>query len=494
MNLQSICDRLNEYLIESENLHWRNWVGLQDDVNFEVLNKKTGDLFSLETIDFIRNKLKLSETESESHRLRSILGQLTLSFMENVGIDIQQEVLRKEAATCVVWKNESIPLRSFQVKILNESDRFMRREMASLRETVINKEINPLRVRLMARMFTAVKEMGYKDYVELCEETQGRDFRSFAKKMEIFLDQTESIYRENLNNYLLMTTGTELNKDSHSSDLTAVMKCNLFDADFPPDKLLPVLKETVEGLGFSLDKIHLDLEDRPNKKPRPCVSAVNPPDDVRLTIYPVGGFEDYSGLLHETGHALHFVNEKPDLDFIFKFWGDRGFTEGMAYLFQNITMNEAWLKKIVKLKTVAPLIKYNSFMGILRFRRLIGQFLYLMEFFTSDNPATLQNRYSHHFQRAHLVQFDSCDYMTFDMELYTAGYLRARMFELQLRENIVKQFGEMWWQKPAAGNFLVDLFQDGRKNRADDVVVQLGYNGLDPQYYKKQYIDRLLNS
>ncbi len=42
---------MKEYKIIKKSL-WKK------DVDFEELNKKTGDLFSLKTIDFIRNKLK----------------------------------------------------------------------------------------------------------------------------------------------------------------------------------------------------------------------------------------------------------------------------------------------------------------------------------------------------------------------------------------------------------------------------------------------------
>ncbi|MCD4652552.1 hypothetical protein K8T06_01295, partial [bacterium] len=63
---------------------------------------------------------------------------------------------------------------------------------------------------------------------------------------------------------------------------------------------------------------------------------------------------------------------------------------------------------------------------------------------------------------------------------------------LQLREYFVMRFGEEWWQNPAAGKYLVMLFCDGRKKRADDVVVQLGYNGLDSDYYQKHYIEGLI--
>ncbi|MBN1295648.1 hypothetical protein JXA80_02640 [bacterium] len=488
MNINALCTQLNEYLVESEDQYWQNWVGLKDDIDLPAITGKYPLVFDMASIDAIRTALQKTDHPEQKYRLRSILGQLTLSYMEYVGADIQQEILKKEAVTAVTWKNESIPVRSFQVKIMQEPDRMRRREMIALRQDAVDRSINPLRIRMMERIFSAIRVMGYNDYIALCSETQNRDFRTFAAEMESFLTTTEEPYRHALDHYLARITGTGLTDESHSADLTAVMKFPQFDPAFPPNRLLDVLHRTIGGMGFSLDRVHLDLEDRPSKKPRACVSAVNPPDDVRLTIYPIGGIEDYSGLLHEAGHAIHFIHEKPDLDFIYKFWGDRGFTEGTAYLFQNITLNPDWLRSMMNLASVDELIHYSAFMGILRFRRLIGQFLYQLDLFSTDNPSSIRERYQHHFERAHQVAFETCDYLTFDLEFYSAGYLRARMFELQMREYFERMYGSTWWRDPSCGDYLKTLFRNGRKNRADDVVIQFGYSGLDAEYYQKRHM------
>jgi hypothetical protein len=487
MNMETICEQLNSYTTELEDLYWRNWVGLEDNIDISGVYGKYKSLLSLDSVDTARKALTEADSVEEQHRFRALLGQITLSFMEFVSGETQQEILRKEAQTTVRWNGKTIPVRYFRVKIFNEPDRDERRQMMELRSESEDRFINPLRNELVERMKQAVTDMGYANYIELCKETQDRDFNSFAVDMQSFLETTESLYRQNLDYYLKLFSGVGLSEKAHSSDIAAIMRCSRFDADFPPERLMPVLEKTIRGMGFSFDKIHLDLENRPQKKTRPCVSAVKPPDDVRLTLSPVGGFEDYSGFLHETGHALHFTNERRDLDFIFKFWGDRGFTEGVAYLFQNIAMNEDWLREMTDMKKPEDLIRYCAFMAILRFRRLVGSFLYQMELFTCNDLSTMRDRYKFHFERAHQVEFDTGDYLTFDMELYSAGYIRARMFEIQLRESMAHKFGSDWWRQKDAGLYLKTLFVDGRKKRADDIVRQLGYSGLSHSFYQGRY-------
>lgn len=491
MNLETACSRLNRFVVESEDLYWRNWVGLEDEIDIAGLYERYRDAFAPETIQHVRKSLKAADQQAERHRLRAVLGQMTLAYLEYKTAGLQQEILKKEAQTTVDWKGEQIPVRSFRVRILNEKQRDIRREMLAAREKAEDEHINPLRLELVAGMKEAVTGLGYRDYIELCQETQDRDFYGFAAGMRSFLSETEPVYRRYLDRYLQQFTGTSLNQHSHSADIAAIMRCSLYDRFFPPETLLEVTRRTVGAMGFTLDKIHLDFENRPKKKPRPCVSAVNPPEDVRLTIYPVGGFEDYSGLLHEVGHAIHFVHERPDLDFIFKFWGDRGFTEGIAYLFQNITMNPVWLQQQMAMADAEELIRYNAFMGILRFRRLIGQFLYQLDLFSSPDLSALKQSYARYAGDAHQVVFDASDYLNFDMELYSAGYLRARMFECQLRSYLVRTFGEDWWRNKTAGDHLVTMFRDGRRSRAEDAVKNIGYACLSPAIYRERYEELL---
>ncbi len=494
MNLEMICDQLNRFVIEMEDLYWRNWVGLQDEIDISGVYSKYPELFTLETIDTVRHALVTADDPEIKTFYRAVLGQITLSYMEFVSAEYQQEILKKEAQAEVTWRGEKVPFRAFRVRIFNEHDRSIRREMMSLRGEVENRVINPFRIQLVERMRKAVEDMGYRHYGELCEETQNRKFDAFAQEMEAFLDETEPLYRKYLDVYLQKFSGISLSKEAHSSDISAIMRCSLYDDDFPQKNLMSVLKKTIGGMGFALDKIHLDLESRPSKTMRPCVCAVNPPGDVRLTLSPVGGFEDYSSLLHEMGHALHFTHEREDLEFIYKFWGDRGFTEGTAYLFQNIAMNRLWLKELIGMKEPEDLIRYSAFMAILRFRRLIGSFLYQMELFTTKDLSSIRDRYKYHVERAHQVSFDTDDYLTFDMELYSAGYLRARMFEIQLRESMVEVFGEGWWKTEEAGNYLRTIFRDGRKSRADDVIRNLGYSCLSSMFYRDRYTELLLTA
>lgn len=60
-----------------------------------------------------------------------------------------------------------------------------------------------------------------------------------------------------------------------------------------------------------------------------------------------------------------------------------------------------------------------------------------------------------------------------------ARYLRAWIFEVQLRRVLEGRFGQAWFDNRQAGKFLVDFWREGQRYTADELAQQLGYAGLD---------------
>jgi hypothetical protein len=67
-----------------------------------------------------------------------------------------------------------------------------------------------------------------------------------------------------------------------------------------------------------------------------------------------------------------------------------------------------------------------------------------------------------------------------DDGFYCAEYLRAWIFEAQLREALVEKFGEGWFENEKAGDYLKELWSYGQKYKADELVQTIGYVELDP--------------
>ena len=89
--------------------------------------------------------------------------------------------------------------------------------------------------------------------------------------------------------------------------------------------------------------IRLDLDDRPQKSPRACVIASDPPNVVHLITRAQGGLHDYQAFLHEAGHALHYAGVDPALPYTFrKISRDHALTEIYSYIVEAISREPGW--------------------------------------------------------------------------------------------------------------------------------------------------------
>src|SRR6202008_4806591 len=118
------------------------------------------------------------------------------------------------------------------------------------------------------------------------------------------------------------------------------------ESTYTRERSLEICLETVRALGFELEatpNIRLDLEDRPQKNPRACVIAADPPEIVYLITRAQGGLSDYQAFLHEAGHALHYAGCAPRLPWTFRALSrDHALTEIYSYIFEAVTREPGW--------------------------------------------------------------------------------------------------------------------------------------------------------
>src|SRR5919197_726939 len=254
--------------------------------------------------------------------------------------------------------------------------------------------------------------------------------------MADFLASTADLYRDTLRDAL---AEHGLAPDSAwKADLAYVLRGTELDTAFPREQLLPTLIGTLRGFGFDLEdqrNIVLDLEPRPRKSPPAFCAPIDIPNDVRLVLQPIGGRQDYETILHEAGHAEHFGNIDRGLPFGYKWLGDKSVTEGYAFLLHYLTTDRLWLRRQPDLLSDHLMVRY--------------------------------------FPEEYLADVDD--------GFYAAQYLRAWTFEAQLREYLKKEYDEEWFRAPRAGRFIRDeLWRQGQKYTADELVRFMGYDELDP--------------
>ena len=235
------------------------------------------------------------------------------------------------------------------------------------------------------------------------------------------------------------------------------------ESTYTKERSVEICVETLRALGFDLEaipNIRLDLEDRPQKIPRACVIAADPPEVVHLITRAQGGLADYQAFLHEAGHALHYAGCDPRLPWTFRALSrDHALTEIYSYIVEAVTREPGWhalhfgsrdarrrrtprrRSSSRRSSTAATPRSSASSSASGRAsptergarRRLRGRCSP-----TRPGSATTRARYL----------------SDMDAGFYSADYLRAWIRSAQLRTHLGGEVGEDWWRSAETGEIL----------------------------------------
>jgi hypothetical protein len=209
---------------------------------------------------------------------------------------------------------------------------------------------------------------------------------------------------------------------------------------------------------------------------------VQVPSEIYLVIAPVGGRDDYAALFHEAGHTEHFAHVDPALPFEFRYLGDNAITEAFAFLFEHLVEDPVWLERRLAVADPQPLATYARAVRLIYLRRYAAKLAYELELHgpgTADFDA-LASRYADLLSAALSIQWPRETFLTdVDGGFYCSAYLRAWALETHLRAHLREQFGQAWFESPAAGETLVSLWREGQRLEAEELLHELSGKPLE---------------
>jgi hypothetical protein len=313
--------------------------------------------------------------------------------------------------------------------------------------------------------------------------------------MQGFLSETEGIYAALMSRWVEETTGRRLGEIG-SHHFSYISRLPQYDQYFRKDKLLGAYQQTLVGMGLdpaSQNNIYIDTEDRATKNPRARCYAPDPPEEVHLLIKPVGGLEDYMAFFHEAGHAQHFGNEDPALDYVERNVSTSyALTEIYSFLLEHLTQNRVWLTGVVGLpeETAREVTDHAKLAELFLVRRYAAKLNYELDFF-EDPLAEGRNRqlYTTTLSAATHFVYAPQNYLNdMDPGYYSADYLRAWITEAMLRRHLEDTYGEDWFARSEAGKLLRGLWATGESKENEDVVRTLGCKPFDTSYLVEQFV------
>jgi hypothetical protein len=387
----------------------------------------------------------------------------------------------------VTFRGEDLPLRSAQAKLAVLDDYAARDELGGLAADV-SASFNSDRLELIAASEALYAELsGIADPIARTEEEKGIDLRALEAVLADAASKLDARWGDLRGRWfdrLLGDTRPDTPTQFHSAYMR---RLSPLEATYTKERCVEVCMDSLAQLGFELDRIeniHLDLDDRPQKSPRACVIASDPPKVVHLITRAMGGLHDYQAFMHEAGHALHYAGCDPQLPYTFrKLSRDHALTEIYSYICEKVTTEPAWHERYFDLdeETARTNAEATIFLEALLFRRYVAKLQFELGFwsrFASDGGTS--EGYAEKLSAATGLVYRADQHLSdMDAGFYSADYLRAWVRSAQLRSFLTERFGEGWWRDRDAGDFLRGLFAEGTEPSSEEIAERLGYDPHD---------------
>lgn len=460
-----------------------NYAGLKDELSTVPIYDRYSHLFSAEAIAAVVKAGEEAPPEEDQHRQRYLRAFSTMGYVDSAVKALTDKANTWEAKTTVAFGGEDIPYRMVPVRLRNEPDTGTRHRLFEAKLEVMA-ELNGYLLERMAKAHDTSSELGFKNYRDMCSSLKGIDYKRLEEGMEELLHGTEKLYVDEMDALLQERAGLSLS-DAWSCDIPHAFKGEEYDRYFSKDRLVEAFFETLKAMGIdpgTYDNITIDTEDRERKTPRAFCAPVKVPDDVKLVIKPMGGWRDYEAFFHEGGHAWHFGSTDREHPAEYRYLGDNSVTEGFAFLFGHLVTDRLWLKKYLGFEDSGDYVRFTLVNKLMFLRRYASKLVYEMKLHQAHVTSELGDVYRANLQKGLKFKHSEKHFLEdVDDGFYCAEYLRAWIFDGQLRATLAEKFGEEWFLSEKAGAYLKELWSYGQKYNADELVRTVGYIELDSE-------------
>jgi len=484
MDLQHLRVDLEDFAEALSREEYLTRAGLREESRAALIRERFAVLGSREVFEMAREAALAAGTADGGRRLRYLAEFLGATCIEYQVRGASDRLVTAEAAQAVEIDGERIPLRAVESRIKNAADRTRRDPLEDLRLAAVA-TLNGLRQEILERAHDGVRQLGGVDYTTFCGDLSGIDFGALRDLTRPILSRTRDMYAETCAWYLARWADAPP-RDAKRHDLLRVFRASALDGLFHPGALREAAEAPCRRMGIDPGaggRIRVDDEPRPNKTSRAFVATPRVPDEILLVVRPSGGPDDYAAYLHELGHALHFAYTDPSLPVEYRRLGDPSVTEAYAFLFDGWLRERDWLRRFAGVGQPRDVLRFTAFHKLWFLRRYAAKLEYELSLHAEGPGPRSREAYHDLLSAATLVEWPA-DLWLVDVDpfFYSARYLRAWIFEAQLRDALRERFDEEWFRNDRTGPFLVALWQQGQRPTLEELAADLGLGppSLDP--------------
>ncbi|HSB78297.1 MAG TPA: hypothetical protein VLM91_05900 [Candidatus Methylomirabilis sp.] len=476
MDLHRIQDDLEQFARALCQEEYLIRAGLKDQSRAAVIRERFSSLGTRSAFEEARAEALAVADPDHARQLRHLVEFLGSNCIEYQVRNLIDRLATAEAGQTITVDGERLPLHAAEVRIRNEADRASRVRLESARLVAIS-EMSGLRREILQRTHEEAARLGFAGFTAFCRELSGIDLAALRDLTQPILTRTLDMYQELLAWYLKRWVGVEL-RAARRHDLARLFRASDLDSSLPPGNLREAAEGSLHKMRIDPDaagRIRVDDDPRPKKVPRAFVATIRIPDEVILVVRPSGGVDDYQAFLHELGHALHLANTDPGLDVLDRRLGDPSVTEAFAFLLDGLLRERGWLRRFVGLSQPHEVLRFTALHKLWYLRRYTAKLDYELALHAGGSTSQAAELYRDLLSGATLVDWPRELYLAdVDPFFYAARYLRAWIFEAQLRDLLRDRFDEEWYRNDRTGPFLLELWRQGQRYNLEELSGQLG--------------------
>lgn len=482
--LDALRERGEAFLEELSREYYEAHAGLKGDAQLQSIFARHADAFDDEALAQVR------ERWNDDRGARMLLDWIVESRCGRALAALEEREIAWEGAAMIPLADGSLePFQRAAITIANTRDKRTRQALDDARATLVERELAPLKLERLQREHEIVaalwKAQGDTGYIATWEALSGFSLLPLRDACAQFLRDTQAMWDDLLPDFLKRGLGITP-ADATRADALALMRAPEFDAAFSAAAMEREVRRQMAEMGASADahgRVRFDTGERPGKRARAFCAPVQIPDEVYLVLRPHGGQNDWTTLMHELGHALHFANMRRDLPFESRWLGDNSVTEGYAMLFDHRLQDRGWLMRYTGLSRhdLPRYLRAAAFEELQFLRRYCAKLIYEMELHAESTPwAALPDLYVETLTAATGFRYQRADaFLDVDPRFYAARYLRAWQLQAALNEQLCERFNEDWWRNPQAGPWIEgELFAYGQQEMATELATRIGAGAL----------------
>jgi hypothetical protein len=481
-------ERLARFLFERSEEARAVRVGEKETSEQAAIVARYADLFTRNQHAELRRAEEAAEGDERERlfRLReACAGGIVVGELAEESDRLENAILAER----VEFQGESLPLRAAQAKLALLDAYGEREELGELAGDA-SALFNDDRYRLLSRAEELDAELsGNPDPVRRSADRKAIDLHALAAALAEAARRQEETWEPLRERWLERVLGPERDAEPASYHVAYIRRMSPLAELYAKERSVSVCLETLSRIGFDLaanERIRLDLDDRPQKSPRACVIASDPPFVVHLITRAQGGLHDYQAFLHEAGHALHYAGCDPALPYTYRRLSrDHALTEIYSFLLESITREPGWHAEHFGLAEAEDAERADAarFLEVLLFRRYAAKLEYELELWKDFGHAPdYAETYAENLRLAVGFRYRPDGYLSdMDGDFYSADYLRAWIRTAQMRAHLRDTVGPDWWRRPETGELLRDLFAEGTRPTSEEIAARIGFAPLDTE-------------